>query len=325
MKLGIIGAGMIVTSFLPEILQVEDIQVTGIYARRIDAAKALSQQYNVPLATDDLDILLSSGIDTVYVAVSNIAHYDFCKAALEKGLHVIVEKPITANAEQAIALRNLAVEKKLFLFEAITTIHLGNYQKVREWIPRIGTVRNVESIFTQRSSRLDAFLAGNIQPAFNPTLAGGCLMDLNVYCIHYVMGLFGKPLEAIYYPNMMNNVDTSGHMILKYPDFTAHCYGAKDCGGNHGCIIQGTNGSIRTVLPPNQVGEAILCLQDGTEEHFDDGSGLTRGASEFRIFAKAIREKDLDFCYSTLEKSIAVSQVMTDARKQAGIVFPCDN
>ena len=81
MKLGIIGAGMIVTSFLPEILQVEDIQVTGIYARRIDAAKALSQQYNVPLATDDLDILLSSGIDTVYVAVSNIAHYDFSKAA----------------------------------------------------------------------------------------------------------------------------------------------------------------------------------------------------------------------------------------------------
>lgn len=324
MKLGIIGAGMIVSSFLPEILQVAEIQVMGLYARRIEAARTLCQQYHIPLATDNIDTLYASGIDTVYVAVSNIAHYEFCKAALEKGLHVIVEKPITANADQAAELRNLAVEKNLFLFEAITTIHLGNYRKIEEWLPRIGTVRNVESIFTQRSSRLDAFLAGNIQPAFNPSLAGGCLMDLNVYCIHYVMGLFGKPQQAVYYPNIMNGVDTSGRMVLQYPDFTAHCYAAKDCGGNHGCIIQGTNGSIRTILPPNQVGEAILCLQNGTEEHFDDGSGLTRGASEFRIFAKAIRENNLAFCYQTLDKSIAVSQVMTDARKQAGIVFPCD-
>ena len=148
MKLGIIGVGMIVSSFLPEILQVEGIQVTSLYARRIEAARALCQQYNIPLATDNIDTLFSSGIDTVYVAVSNIAHYVFCKAALEKGLHVIVEKPITANADQAMELKKLAVEKKLFLFEAITTIHLGNYQKVKEWLPRIGTVRNVESIFT---------------------------------------------------------------------------------------------------------------------------------------------------------------------------------
>ena len=50
MKLGIVGAGMIVSSFLPEILQVEDIQVTGLYARRIEAARALCQQYGIPLA-----------------------------------------------------------------------------------------------------------------------------------------------------------------------------------------------------------------------------------------------------------------------------------
>ena len=324
MKLGIIGAGMIVSSFLPEILQVEEIQVTGIYARRIEAAKALCQQYRIPLATDSLDTLFASGIDTVYVAVSNIAHYDFCKAALEQGLNVIVEKPITANVNQAIELKNIAMEKNLFLFEAITTIHLGPYQKVMQWLPRIGTVRNVESIFTQRSSRLDAFLSGNVAPAFDPNQAGGCLMDLNVYCIHYVMGIFGPPLQTTYYPNMLNGIDTSGRMVLQYPDFTAHCYAAKDCGGNRGSIIQGTNGYIKTLLPPNQVGEAVLCLQDGTEEHFDDRSGVARAATEFRIFADAIARKDFAFCYETLKKSIAVSQVMTDARIRSGIVFSCD-
>lgn len=325
MKLGIIGGGMIVSSFLPEILQVENIEVHGIYTRRIETARALSERYHIPLATDDLNTLFSSGIDTVYVAVSNIAHYEFCKAALQNGLHVIVEKPITANFDQAVELKNLANQKNLFLFEAITTIHMGPYHMVRQWLPRIGTVRNVESIFTQRSSRLDAFLSGKISPAFDHNQAGGCLMDLNVYCLHYVMGLFGMPLDAKYYPNIMNNVDTSGRMILQYPGFTAHCFGAKDCGGSYGSIVQGTNGYIRTTLTPNHVGEAVLCLQDGTEEHFDDGSGQLRGASEFRIFADAIARKDYSFCQEMLEKSLAVSQVMTQARLQAGIVFPCDN
>lgn len=324
MKLGIIGAGMIVSSFLPELLRVEGVLVSGIYARRIEAALTLCQKYQIPLATDDLDTLFASGIDTVYVAVSNIAHYAFCKAALEHGLHVIVEKPIAANAEEAAALKNIAQEKRRLLFEAITTIHMGTYHKVQEWLPRIGMIRNAESVYTQRSSRLDAFLSGNILPAFDPAQAGGSLMDLNVYCLHYIMGLFGEPIQATYHPNILRSIDTSGRMILQYPDFTAHCYAAKDCGGSYGSIIQGTNGYIKTLLPPNQVGEAVLYLQDGTEEHFDDGSGLTRCASEFRIFEKAIRENNLEFCYSTLEKSIAVSQVMTDARKQAGIAFPCD-
>lgn len=324
MKLGIVGAGMIVSSFLPEILQAPEIQVTGIYARRLAAAQSLCQQYQIPLATDDPEILFSSDIDAVYIAVSNIAHYEFCKAALEHGLHVIVEKPITANIREAMELKAMALEKKLFLFEAITTVHLGTYQKIQEWLPRIGTVRNAECVFTQRSSRLDAFLAGSIAPAFDAGQAGGCLMDLNVYCLHYIMGLFGKPEAAVYYPNILNGIDTSGRLVLTYPDFTAHCYAAKDCGGSHGGIIQGTEGFIRTLGTPNHVGEAVLCLRDGTEEHFDDGSGRMRGAAEFRIFAKAIDDGDYSFCYETLEKSLAVCQVMTEVRTAAGIQFPRD-
>ena len=324
MKLGIAGAGMIVSTFLPELLQTEGVEVCGIFARRLEKAQVLCEKYGISLATDSFETLCRSGIDTVYVAVSNIAHYEYCRQALELGLHVIVEKPITANAAQARALEKLAREKHLFLFEAITTLHMGTYQKVLQWLPRIGQVRNAESIFTQRSSRLDAFLSGNVTPAFDPEQAGGCLMDLNLYNIHYIMGIFGKPEQAVYYPNMSNGIDTSGRMVLQYPGFTAHCCAAKDCGGNHGGILQGTLGYIQTILPPNQVGEAVLHLYDGTEERFDDHSSLARAAWEFRIFADAIHRKDHDFCQEMLDKSIAVSEIMTQARLAAGIRFPCD-
>ena len=50
-------------------------------------------------------------------------------------------------------------------------------------------------------------------------------MDLSLYNLHYVMGLFGKLVEAKYYSNIEKNIDTSGLLVLKYPSFIACCVG----------------------------------------------------------------------------------------------------
>ena len=43
-------------------------------------------------------------------------------------------------------------------------------------------------------------------------------MDIGVYCLHFVTGLFGKPEKTIYYANKgYNGIDTSGILILQYP------------------------------------------------------------------------------------------------------------
>lgn len=91
-------------------------------------------------------------------------------------------------------------------------------------------------------------------------------MDLSLYNLHYVMGLFGKLVEAKYYSNIEKNIDTSGLLVLKYPSFIACCVGVKDSHGMYGGMIQGTKGYIKSTLPPNIVGEVILHLNDGIEE-----------------------------------------------------------
>ena len=48
-------------------------------------------------------------------------------------------------------------------------------------------------------------------------------MDLNVYNVHYLVGLFGKPKKVKYYPNIEKNIDTSGILILEYDNFKGHC------------------------------------------------------------------------------------------------------
>ena len=70
-------------------------------------------------------------------------------------------------------------------------------------------------------------------------------MDINVYNLHFVTGLFGKPREVHYFKNVgYNGIDTSGIIIMQYPDFIATCTGAKDCSSPYTVYVQGDQGTI---------------------------------------------------------------------------------
>ena len=198
---------------------------------------------------------------------------------------------------------------------------MESYRKMREWLPLIGDVKLVESRFCQYSSRYDNFKKGIIAPAFDPKKSGGALMDLNCYNIHFVMGMFGKPESISYYPNMERNIDTGGVLMMLYPSLIAVCTAAKDCSGDSGGTIRGTKGFIRSTSTPNCVGDVELHLNDGTTETFHEESAGRRAAPEFAEFIRAVREKDYEFCYAQLEKSIEVNEVLNRARIQAGIRF----
>ena len=54
-------------------------------------------------------------------------------------------------------------------------------------------------------------------------------MDLNIYNIHYIVGLFGRPKNVEYYPNIERGIDTSGILVLDYDKFKCVCIGSKEC------------------------------------------------------------------------------------------------
>ena len=326
MKLGIIGSGMIVQEFLPSLVKLEGLEIMGMQGTKASIGKVeeICIKYGIPNFTDDFDELCEFGIDTVYIAVPNFLHFEFCKKALEKGLNVIVEKPMTTNYKEAEKLSGLAKEKKLFLFEAITTLYFENYKKIKGWIGKIGDVKLVQSQYSQYSSRYDAFKRGEILPVFDPQKAGGALMDLGLYNLHYVLGLFGKPENVKYYANLERNIDTSGVLMMEYENFNAMCVCAKDSEGERIGVIQGSKGKIISEEAPGLVGKVTLKLYGGTTESFDDGFSKDRAVPEFKAFIRAVNENDLEFCYRQLEKSLLVSEVQTKARIEAGIKFPQD-
>ena len=197
----------------------------------------------MPRHTTSYDELLS-WVDVVYIAVPNILHVKYTRAALEAGRHVIVEKPMAPTAALAEELAELARSKKLFLFEAVTTQYQDNYAKIREVLPKVGAVTMVQCNFSQYSSRYHDFCAGKVWPSFDPACAGGALMDLGVYNVSYVVGLFGSPNKVHYAANITRGIDTSGVLTMEYRSFKAVSINAKDSSSPARYIIQGTKGYL---------------------------------------------------------------------------------
>ncbi|WP_195989373.1 Gfo/Idh/MocA family oxidoreductase [Clostridium sp. D53t1_180928_C8] len=327
MKLGIIGSGMIVKEFLTITHHIDGLVLEAIYGRvnKKEKLNKIKNTYGIKKVFYDYDELLNSDIDTVYIALPNNLHFKFAKQALEANKNVIVEKPITTNYKETLILSDLAKERKLFIFEAITNQYLPNYKKIKELVPKLGDIKIVQCNFSQYSSRYNSFKEGNILPVFDPNFAGGALMDLNIYNIHYVVGLFGKPKNVEYYPNIERGIDTSGILILEYNSFKCVCIGAKDCKAPISNNIQGDKGCIYQDNPTNSCESFKVLMNDGTHNLINENIYDNRIVNEFIEFIEIIKNNNLERCYEMLEHSLIVAEIQTIARMKSGIIFDADN
>ena len=316
MNLGIVGAGMIVKDFLSFTHELPEIKLEAIVARNIENLKNLQSMHNIKEIFTDLDECLSSpSIDTIYVAVPNNLHYSVAKKALEAEKNVICEKPFTLDYHETVELFELAESKNLILIEAITNQYLPNYLEIKENLSQIGNIRLVECNFSQLSSRYEAFKKGIIAPVFDKNQGGGVLGDLNIYNIHFVVGLFGAPKNSEYYPNIVREVDTSGILILEYDEFKVVCIAAKDTYNNSYANIQGDKGLIKVIGTLNEVPNYII-KNNEVEMKVNKNIHKHRMYSEFKKFIDVINNNDFDFMKKQKEHSLAVMEIFYKSRKQ---------
>lgn len=325
MKLGILGTGMIVKDLLTTIdkVEIESVYLLGMKETE-DEVKELCNKYNLDGYYLDYDELLDKEIDTIYVALPNFLHYAFAKKALEHGKNVIIEKPVTANAAELKELIKIAEAKNLIILEAMNIHYLPAYLRLKEYLPEIGKVKIVSFNYSQYSSRYNAFKQGNIMPAFDYHKAGGALMDLNVYNIHGIVGLFGKPQSIQYQANIEKGIDTSGILTLDYGSFKAVSIGAKDCKAPVTLTLQGDKGVICMKKPINQIRAFEYINNESEAATFDMDEGMHRLYYEFKEFIRIIDHKDKNKASEMLEISLTVSEIMEKARKQQGILFDND-
>ena len=318
MRIGVVGNGMIVKRFLEDLKQVGGAEAAAICvrSRSLETGEQLAAAYGIGrVYTDYGTCLQDETLDAVYIGIINSEHYDYVKQALHAGKHVICEKPFTVEAWEAKELAELAREKQLFLWEAFKIPYSPVYAAVKEHLKEIGTVKLVQCNYSRVSSRYADYLKGQVLPAFDPELAGGCMYDINLYNLHFTAGLFGRPKGLHYYANRgYNGIDTSGVLMMEYDGFQAVLTGAKDSSSPCGCVIQGELGYIRTEGPASAASAAEINLGRGPVCIAEDRENGTL-AGETRAFVKQYETRDYESCYQMLEHSVLVMELLNVATK----------
>jgi len=283
MKIGIVSTSRIIDVFWVGLQDMKNIEVTAICCRPQSEAKAQmwAEKYNIPAVYTDYDKFLAEGdFDFVYDGTVNSMHYSDAKKCVLAGRNLILEKPFTVTAEETAELISLAKEKNVWLFEAITTMHSPCFQFMKENLPKLGALRGGCMSFSMMPPRYTSYLKGEMNTTFDPKMAGGCLMDMNMYNLHLAVGLLGMPQDAVYYPNRgWNGIDTSGLAVLIYPEYTVACYAAKDSAGPCGMFLQGDKGHMELLTPPNECAE-MVCTVEGKEIRYKN-QPIHRFAIEF--------------------------------------------
>ncbi len=319
LKVSVVGTGKIVKEVLPLITRREmRYTVTSIYAHsNVDNARALAREFDIPAVYTDYDRLLQEDdADFIYIANINTAHYGFALKALERGRNVIVEKPLCISFDDASRLITLAAEKHLYFFEAVSLLYNPVFSLIADVLPEIGEISMVTSNYSQLSSRYAMYCDHVIAPAFDPGLAGGALMDLNVYNINFAIGLFGAPVSASYFQRRgYNGVDLSGVAVLQYPAFPVVCCAAKDSDAPSGAVIQGDKGYIEIKSPVSVLTRAEVHIGGKPTATFAVEPDSHRLEHEFKSFRQIYLAGNYDAMRAKCRISLDVMRVMSELRK----------
>ena len=74
----------------------------------------------------------------VYIASPNALHFEQCKLFLERGKHVLCEKPLCAQGDKVAQLQQLAQERGLVFLEAIMYLHLPQRKILEDALGQLG-------------------------------------------------------------------------------------------------------------------------------------------------------------------------------------------
>ncbi len=326
LRLGTIGSGSIVHTILDQVKAVDGIRLIAVYSRSEEKGASLAAEYGADRVFTDLDSFFADEeMNVVYIASPNLLHYEQTKAALLAGKNVICEKPFCTRAEEARELTALAKESGLFLADAVPTAFLPNLEVMKRELSKIGRVKLVMGNYSQYSSRYDLVLKGEVPNVFNPRYGGGSLMDINFYNVYLNVALFGKPQTAVYYPNRYGELaDTSGLLVMRYDGFVSSLAGAKDTWGVNYFQIEGEKGYLYVRDGSNGIAEVRVVTKD-TDEIFNmQDQNTERRFYEVQKLTEYMLADDYEAVYGRRDVMLDVMEVLEDARKKAGILFPGD-
>ena len=108
LKIGVLGVGHLGNIHLECLNRLDNYQLVGIYDPKLDRAEQAASQYSIRQFSSEAELI--EAVDVVDVVTPTITHFELAEAAIRRGRHVFIEKPLTHTLEEAKALVQLANE-----------------------------------------------------------------------------------------------------------------------------------------------------------------------------------------------------------------------
>ncbi|RME30709.1 MAG: gfo/Idh/MocA family oxidoreductase [Candidatus Zixiibacteriota bacterium] len=133
MNIGVIGYGYWGPNIVRNFNALEDVQVAAVSDLRPERLKLVRTAYPhiTQLVTDPRRLLDSSDIEAVAICTPVATHFELAREALQRGKHVLVEKPMTATSEQAAELIEQADRNGCCLMVDHTFVYTGAVRKIK--------------------------------------------------------------------------------------------------------------------------------------------------------------------------------------------------
>ena len=242
-KVGIIGTGSIARRFVPESKVVNSIEIAAAYNPNFEHGAAFCQANEISLAARTQEELFAA-CDAVYVASPHYTHYEYVKAALEAGKHVLCETPFVFHTAEAEELFRLADEKKLVLMLAHKTAYCPAFGHLVSLLKSgaIGEIVDVNASVTtltdEQSEKMDS------------TRFGGSMSENACFPLLPIFKLLGTDYRDVtFYSKMGKGVDLYTKAVFRYDKAIASFQvglGAKTEGS---MTISGTKGYAYVPAP----------------------------------------------------------------------------
>ncbi|HHU28569.1 TPA: Gfo/Idh/MocA family oxidoreductase [bacterium] len=314
-KFAIIGPGTIAHSFMNGINELDNAEVIAIVSRSKERAESFASKYNLKYAYDDYEECLNNKeVDAIYVATPPFMHFPNTKLALEKGKHVICEKPFTVDVDELKQLIKIAKEKGLLLMEAMKSPFIPVNIAVKKLIDQgeIGDIITLEGSFTYNGGpRYDHFhfIKGN---------GGGALYDVGVYPLFISLFFIDSEVKDYcgYAKKAPTGADSLASVILQFENgVIANIRGGIEVNTYQGVYIYGTKGKI--FIPEFWVAsKAFIDYYDGRETKIITGDAsnefkyqvghfvdlINKGLKESDVMTHQISLKVMEIMYSLVNK-----------------------
>lgn len=315
-RIGVLSTAKIgVQKVIPAMQQADQCEVTGIASRNLKRAQATADKLSIPKAYGSYeDLLADSEIDAVYIPLPNHMHVPWSIKSLEAGKHVLCEKPIGMDAEEARTL--LSVSKEYpgqKISEAFMYRQHPRWKRTLELVQSgaIGELKAIHSFFSYYNDDPENYRN-------SADMGGGGLMDIGCYSISLSRLLFDREPVSVhgeleYDPEF--NTDRLASGLLRFEGGTSVFTCATQCYKDQYVKVFGTKGKIEMDWPfnPDFTKTQRLQIVIDDEETIEEFAPVDHFTLQAEAFAKSILEdKPVPVSLEDSIKNMKVIDAMRD-------------